>query len=142
MHARDELLALGRRYDVLVLFQVTSSLRTADDVDAALEMFVRKGRASLVTVTPVTEHPIHMCTIDDDGVRHALLPGVNGTVRRQDMPPVYRVNGAIYINDANEITLDTSFNDNEVGFVMSAGHSVDVDDLEDFARAERMLEAR
>lgn len=33
-------------------------------------------------------------------------------------------------------------NDNEVGFIMSAGRSVDVDDLEDFARAERMLEAR
>ena len=101
---------------------------------------MRKGRASLVAVTPATEHPIHMCTIDGDGVRHALLPGVNGTVRRQDMPPVYRVNGAIYINDANEITLDPSFTDNEVGFVMSAGHSVDVDDLEDFARVERALE--
>lgn len=50
------------------------------------------------------------------------------------MPPVYRVNGAIYINDADEITLDTSFNDNEVGFVMSAEHSVDVDDLEGLAR--------
>lgn len=83
-------------------------------------------------------HP--MCTIDADGVRHALLPGVNGTVRRQDMPPVYRANVAIYVNDAGEIDLDTSFNDNEVGFVMSAGRSVDIDDLEDFARAERMLE--
>lgn len=78
-----------------------------------------------------------MCTIDADGVRHALLPGVNGTVRRQDMPPVYRANVAIYVNDAGEIDLDTSFNDNEVGFVMSAGRSVDIDDLEDFARAER-----
>lgn len=142
MHARDELLASGRHYDVLVLLQATSPFRTADDVDAALEMFVQKGRALLVAVTPVTEHPIHMCTIDGDGVRHAPLPGASGTVRRQDMPPVYRANGAIYINDADEIDLDTSFNDNEVGFVMSAGHSVDVDDLEDFARAERMLEAR
>ena len=142
VHARDELLAAGRHYDVLVLLQATSPLRTAEDIDAALEMFVRKGRASLVAVTPVTEHPVLMCTIDDDGKRHALLPGVNGTVRRQDMPPVYRVNGAIYINEADEITLDTSFNDNEVGFVMSAEHSVDVDDLEDFVRAERLLEAR
>ena len=65
-----------------------------------------------------------------------------GTVRRQDMPPVYRVNNAIYINDAAEIDLDTSFNDNEVGFVMSIGRSVDVDDLEDFAHAEQALEAR
>lgn len=77
-----------------------------------------------------------------DGMRHALLPGASGTVRRQDMPPVYRVNDAARINDADEITLDTSFNDNEIGFVMSAEYSVDVDDLEDFARAERMLEAR
>lgn len=142
MHARDELLAAGRRHDALVLLQATSPLCTVEDIDAALEMFVRKGRASLVAVTPVTEHPIHMCTIDADGKRHALFPGVNGTVRRQGMPLVYRVNGAIYINDAGEITPDTSFNDNEVGFVMSAGHSVDVDDLEDFARAERALEAR
>ena len=111
-------------------------------MDAALEMFVQKGRASLVAVTPVTEHPIHMCTIDGDGVRHALLPGVNDTVRREDMPPVCRANGAIYINDADEITLDTSFNDNEVGLVMSAGYSVDVDNLEDFARAKQALEAR
>lgn len=142
VHARDELLAADKHYDVLVLLQATSPLRTAEDVDAALEMFVQKDRASLVAVTPVTEHPVHMCTIDDDGMRHALLPGVNGTVRRQDMPPVYRVNGAIYINNADEITLDTSFNDNEVGFIMSAEHSVDVDDLDDFARAERILEAR
>lgn len=34
-------------------------------------VFVRKGRASLVAVTPVTEHPMFMCTIDDDGMRHA-----------------------------------------------------------------------
>lgn len=140
VHARDKFLAAGKHYDVLVLLQATSPLRTAEDVDAALEMFVRKGRASLVAVTPATEHPIHMCTIDGDGMRHALLPGVNGTVRRHDMPPAYRVNGAIYINDADEITLDTSFNDNEVGFVMSAEHSVDVDDFEDFACAERALE--
>lgn len=103
---------------------------------------MQKDRASLVAVTPVTERSIHMCTIDGNGMRHALLPEVSGTVRRQDMPPVYRANDAICINDADEITLDTSFNDNEVGFVMSAGRSVDVDDLEDFARAERMLEAR
>lgn len=142
MHARDELLAAGRHYDVLVPLQATSPLRTAEDIDAALEMFVRKGRASLVAVTPVTEHPIHMCTIDDDGMRHALLEGMSGTVRRQDMPPVYRTSGAIYTNDTDAIALGTSFNDNEVGFVMSAGHSVDVDDLEDFARAERSLEVR
>lgn len=101
VYAHDELLAACRRYDVLVLLQATSPLRTVDHVDVALEMFVQKGRASLVAVTSVTEHPIRMCTIDDNGMRHALFPGVNGTVRCQDMPPIYRTNGAIYINDAD-----------------------------------------
>lgn len=104
-------------------------------------MCFARNEVSLVAVTFVTEHPIHVCTIDADGVRHALLPGVNGTVRRQDMPPVYRANVAIYVNDAGEIDLDTSFNDNEDGFVMSAGRSVDIDDLEDFDHAERALQA-
>lgn len=81
-------------------------------------------------------------TIDTDDIRHALLEGMSGTVGRQDMPPVYRTNGAIYINNADKITLDTSFNDNKVGFIMSAEHPVDVDDLEDFAHARQLLEAR
>lgn len=112
VHVRDELLMVGRHYDVLVLLQATSPLRTAEDIDAALELFAQKDRTLLVAVTPVTEHPVLMCTIDSDGMRHALLEGVNGTVRRQDMPPVYRTNDAIYINNADEITLDASFNDN------------------------------
>lgn len=37
---------------------------------------------------------------------------------------------------------DTSFDDSETGLVMSAERFVDIDDLEDFARAERLLEAR
>ena len=58
------------------------------------------------------------------------------------MSPVYRTNGAIYINNAGEVALGTSFNDNEAGFVMSAERPVDVDDLEGFTRAERLPEAR
>lgn len=108
-------------------------------MDAALEMFVRKGRASLVAVTPVTEHPMLMCTIDDDGMRHALFPGVNGTVRRQDNPAVYRTNGAIYINNADEITFDTSFNDNDR--VHHAGQAPRrCRRFGDFVRVERALE--
>lgn len=48
------------------------------------------------------------------------------------MLPVYQMNGAIFTNDVDEIAPNTSFNDNEVGFVISADHSVGADDLEDF----------
>lgn len=141
IHARDALQDMGLSYDVLVLLQPTSPLRTAADIDAALELFVEKGRMDLVAVVPVEETPIHMHTMDEDGVLHPIMD-VNGTIRRQDMPSFYRVNGAIYINNAAELTLETSFNDNPLGFVMSREHSIDIDELEDFERAERALESR
>lgn len=89
MYVRDELLAASRHYDVLVLLQATSPLRTADDVGSALKMFVQKDRASLVAVMPVTENPALACTIDVDDMCYALLEGVNGIVKCQDMLPVY-----------------------------------------------------
>lgn len=93
-------------------------------------------------MTLVTEHPVHMRAIDANGMRHALLGDMSKTVKRQGMPPIYWMIGAIYINDAGETTLDTSSNDNEVGLVMLVNRCVDVDDLGDFARAERILVAR
>lgn len=58
------------------------------------------------------------------------------------MPPIYLTNGTVRINDASEITLRTSFNDNDVGLVMPAERSIDVNGLEDFACAELLLEAQ
>lgn len=63
----------------------------------------------------------------------------SSTCRRQDMPPYYRINGCIYINEVDTINRETSFNDNRLSFVMDAAHSVDVDDMKDFAVAEYFL---
>lgn len=51
-------------------------------------------------------------TID---IRPVLLKGMIGVVRRWDMPPIYLTNGTVRINNAGEITLRASFNDNELG---------------------------
>ena len=64
---------------------------------------------------------------------------ISSTVRRQDMDKVYRVNGAIYMNRIAELCAETSFNDNEIGYIMEKSHSVDIDELPDFALAEYYL---
>ena len=55
------------------------------------------------------------------------------------MDRYYRVNGAIYINDINKLSKDTSFNVNSVYYLMEAEHSVDVDTLADMALCEYYL---
>ena len=67
-----------------------------------------------------------------------ILP-VTSTVRRQDFERYYRVNGAIYINSVKEVDFNTSFNDNSIGYVIDQSHAVDIDDMDDIKRAERLL---
>ena len=56
------------------------------------------------------------------------------------MPKFYHVDGAIYINKADDLTAETSLNDNPIAYVMPKMRSVDIDSLEDFYLAERYLQ--
>lgn len=126
-------------YDILVLLQPTSPLRDADDISGALTLFAKTGCDSLVSVSPLREHPILTRTMDlETGL---LLPFLKNqsTARRQDMPPYYHVNGAIYINYCNDLTEKSSLDDNECGFLMDRTHSVCVDDKEDLLYCEFLM---
>ena len=78
-----------------------------------------------------------MRTINNNMLKKIL--NINSTIRRQDMPQFYRVNGAIYINYIKEISRETSFNDNVIPFVMSIQNSIDIDSIDDFMLAEKFL---
>lgn len=97
VHATNTLKELGRDYDILLLLQPTCPLRTTEDIDNSLELFVSKGCVALVSVNKVKEHPILMRKINEDGIMDNLL-NLPSTIRRQDMPPIYKVNGSIYIS--------------------------------------------
>ena len=76
------------------------------------------------------------------GQRLQRIIDVNSTIRRQDMPSYYKVNGAIYINAASEITESLSFNDNPIPYIMSREYSVDIDTWDDLDEAERIMKIK
>lgn len=124
--------------DIVLLLQPTSPLRTVDDIDAALELFVEKAsdtNKGLVSVEE-TGSPLLMRSVNELGELESLIKK-NSTVRRQDMDTFYRVNGAIYINWAQSIHPGLSFNDNEIAFIMSPG--IDIDTIDDLYYAEYRL---
>ena len=106
VHAVSTLEDMGERYDTVVLLQPTSPLRRAIEIDEALEVFFNHGEMGLVSVSQVTENPILTRRFDRFGVLHPLLP-MSSTVRRQDMPAFYHVDGAIYINKSSDINSNT-----------------------------------
>ena len=137
-HAVDWLKEAGELYDVVIWLQPTSPLRRTSEIDGAVETFFAHGCLGLASVCPVNENPILTRSLDRSGVLHPLLP-MNSTVRRQDMPAFFHVDGAIYINRSDDLTLETSLNDNPIGWLMPAKRSVDIDRIDDFMRAEELL---
>jgi CMP-N-acetylneuraminic acid synthetase len=144
LHAVQTLRNSGETFDSLVLLQPTSPLRTAEDIDGAVEKFYASGRKAVVSVSEVGDHPILIRTVEEtpEGQRLRPLLSTGSTVRRQDMPPFYRVNGSIYINPIEEIDQDTSFNDNPVPFIMPKAHAIDIDEPLDLKIAEWVRQTR
>ena len=133
------LATLKTTYDYVVLLQPTQPLRTAKDIDAAIEKLIFSTQDSLVSVSKVKEHPILMRTLDDRGVVTSLL-GENSTVRRQDLKDVYIVDGSIYINKVATLTSNTSLNDNTLAYIMESP-VVDIDDYEDLETFKKIMKA-
>lgn len=117
-------------YDIIILLQPTSPLRTGQDITGALESFIEGGCASLAAVSEVKENPILIRDLDENGFMTSLMGG-NATVRRQDMRKYYFVNGSIYINLRSELHPETSLNDNRRGYRIPKEHSIDIDVSED-----------
>lgn len=135
-HAVQTLRQNGKHYDILILLQPTSPLRTTADIDAALEKFLVQGEVGLASISKADDSPLLMRILDGENPRMRKLLNETSTVRRQDMPEVYRVNGSIYINRIAELTPDFSYNDNEGFYKMDTSHSVDIDEPIDLAIAK------
>lgn len=139
LHAIQYLREQKDYYNYVVLLQPTQPIRHPQWIDDAIEHLVESKQDSLVSVCPVTQHPILMRTIKKDGALQSILP-MQSTVRRQDFPDIYTVNGSIYINCINEnFNRETSLNDNLVPYIMPKEVSIDIDNLEDLKTAAAYL---
>ncbi|HYE09850.1 MAG TPA: acylneuraminate cytidylyltransferase family protein [Patescibacteria group bacterium] len=127
-------------FELIVLLQPTSPLRQSYMIDDALEQFIDEEQKSAVSVSVVEEHPIYMRTINQEGQLVKVL-SVESTVRRQDLPTYYRVNGMIYINKISDILESyVSLNDNLSPIIIPKEYDIDIDDINDLIEAEKRLE--
>ena len=134
------------RPDAVMILQPTSPLRTGDDITAAVDLLERSGADSVLSVNevPVHAHPMRTLRLDEAG--HAVLfvsgePVRKRINRRQDLPPAWVMNGAIYacrtrVLFAAEPSL---YGNRVVAYRMPVARSISIDDLEDWAAAERAI---
>ena len=125
-------------FDSIVLLQPTSPLRTAEDIDKAIELYFETNCEGVVSVTEVSQSPILMREIDKDGKLKTLLE-FKGNLRRQNLPKYYILNGSIYIEKISKDNTADLLN-LKIPFIMSKDKSIDIDEWEDLIKAEKQLQ--
>jgi CMP-N,N'-diacetyllegionaminic acid synthase len=135
MHALDQL----PQYDSVLLLQPTSPLRTTEDIDACLRLAMQQHASSLVSVSEPDTHPHWTYRLTDGQTLERMIDAAP-VARRQDLPAVVALNGAMYFADANWLRRNGSFIGAEtLAYVMARDRSVDLDTPLDWKFAELLL---
>ena len=128
--------------DYLVLLQPTSPLRHAGHVRACLETLFSSNGASAISVVEAEHHPFKAMRLVD-GRLEPLISASYLEAPRQELPPAYRQNGAIYAVNVQAFRQGDGFwLPPAIPYVMTADESVDIDAEADLLRAEALLGAR
>jgi CMP-N,N'-diacetyllegionaminic acid synthase len=128
--------------EIIVLLQPTSPLRRVGDIDKAVTLLQQTSADSVVSLCVAEHSPYWMNRLESDRVL-PFLENVPEYARRQDLPPVYRINGAVYAT-RRRILMEQNrlLGKNTHGIVMDAESSVDIDTPLDLKIAMLILQER
>lgn len=134
------LLSLPEKYDYVVLLQPTSPLRTADDIDACVKLCAGKRINSCVSVVESEKNPHWMYFLNRNGRMRRIIQVKKTIDRRQDLPEVYSLNGAIYVAQVDWLLHNKTFvTDETYAYIMPGERSVDIDNDLNFKFAEFLV---
>lgn len=139
-----ELLKIDKENHLIVLLQPTSPLRTAKELDEALEFFLSKKANGIVSISECEHSPLWSNTLPESLMMSEFIrPEVQGK-RSQDLCNFFRLNGSIYIYNTLSLLEQEKifFDDNVYGFETSLETAVDIDTALDFLVAETIMKCR
>ncbi len=139
LHALDFLGKDGYVPEIVVLLQPTCPLRNGQDIDNAIELFLKKNCESVVSVCEIGHSPYWIFKIEDEYLK-AIFEEKYLKMRRQDLPKVYMPNGAIYISTPENLRKYESFYCSKIiPYMMPIERSIDIDNEIDFILAELVI---
>lgn len=129
----------GERYDIIILLQATSPFRTGEHIKEALTLY-SKDIDMVVSVKETDSNPYYVCFEEDTDGMLQISKGDGHYTRRQDCPPVYEYNGAIYIINPDSLKNKTlnKFSKRKK-YLMDREHSLDLDTMLDWEVAELVI---
>ncbi len=131
-------------YEYVVLLQVTSPLRTVEDIDGAIAYCLDRDCESCVSVTETEHSPYWMYRMDEQScLRPILKIAKEESYQRQKLPKAYQLNGAVYVANVAFVQRERGFiGEGTLGYMMPQERSYDIDTVLDFKVATVLIEQR
>jgi CMP-N-acetylneuraminic acid synthetase len=126
------------QYDAIMLLQPTTPFRTTEDINNAIELLIANPDAdSVISVVDVQgHHPARMKYLESGKLIDPPFCEAYENQNRQELPPMYIRNGAIYLTKRGTLLNNSYKGNNCLGIVMSSARSCNIDTLFDFKLAE------
>jgi CMP-N,N'-diacetyllegionaminic acid synthase len=127
-------------FDLILLLQPTSPLRTCLDIDRSIEALIVHHATAVISVYEPGHTPFKCFKMNANGFLSGLVDDKTPFMRRQDLPVALMPNGAIYLIYAKDFLHNASFfTDQTIPYVMSIENSADIDTQEDLDNVARLL---
>ena len=129
------------RYDVVLMLQPTSPLRTAEQVRQCLELLIEQGWDAVWTVsqTDLKYHPLKQLTVAGDGSLGFFDDRGSAIIARQQLTPVYHRNGVAYAISRACLLDQRTIKGERTGVVVLPGEHLSIDSPSDLARADEIV---
>jgi CMP-N-acetylneuraminic acid synthetase len=129
--------SLNEKFDVIMLLQPTSPLRTFKDFDNVIRMLQENPQTDgVISVIPMDDvHPARMYNLRDNNKLVPFLKNAE-TLRRQDLNPVYYRNGCFYAVRTKAFFEQKTFMvENKLAYLMNPEWLANIDTQRDFKLA-------
>lgn len=141
LHALEWFENHDNNYDLVVLLQTTSPLRTAQDIREAISLWT-PDTDMVVSVCEAATNPYYNAFETDENGNLHISKGDGRYTRRQDAPKVWEYNGAVYVMKAESLhRISLSEFPIKRPYVMPTERSVDLDTPADWVRAEQIAQS-
>ena len=132
------------KFDFIIELPCVSPLRDHEDIDAVLNLIIKKNYDSVISYVDTGEkHPTRLKRIKKNKVTAFCkdYPESDIGSRRQDFEPCYIRNGAIYAMNRKTLIENNSRNGKKsFPYIMSDNKSINIDAKFDFTIAEMLIE--
>lgn len=144
LHAVDSLETESKPVEHVVLLQPTSPFRTPETIKAGVEQYLSGAGSPVVSVSPVRTHPELCFRLDETNRMVRYCSGRQPqSMRAQDLPAAFEVNGALYAASASYLRDHQTFlGPDAMAFIMAYPvESIDIDDEWDWQLASWVASA-